>query len=209
MKYIGKIFVGGVLALFCLLPNFAGADNSADRADDLLAKLAASFRAKKSYEVQFAITSGGYTSSGRYAVSGEEYYLTLGDAEVYGRGALRYEVDNRRKEVTINSVDTKSRNILNNPAHAFDFLSDEYSAYLVWERDGTASIRLTPTVKNASMRNTITVTLSTRTLRPTTLEYDYDGEKVYVAVKSIEPLNTPLKAYDKSAYSSYEMIDFR
>ena len=55
-----------------------------------------------------------------YAVEGEGYYLVLGDAEVYCDGAVRYEVDNRRREVTIDVVDTDSRNILNNPASCFN-----------------------------------------------------------------------------------------
>lgn len=195
------------LVFLLALPNFGAA--AAGRADEILEKLAAGFRAMGPYEVDFQVTAGEYRADGRYAVEGERYYLTLGDAEVFCDGATRCEIDNRRREITVDEVDASSRNILNNPAHAFDFLGTAYSAALAWERDGQAAVTLTPTDRQTAASGTVTVTVSTATMRPLSLAYDYDGERVTVAILRIEPLDGPLETFDKGAYAGYEFIDFR
>ena len=97
------------------------------RATEILERLAAGFRAMDGYGVKFGVVSGDYEARGSYVVEGDSYYLVLGDAEVFADGAVRREVDNRRREVTVTEVDTASRNILNNPVRAFDFLGSEYT----------------------------------------------------------------------------------
>ena len=94
------------------------------------------------YGVKFGVVSGDYEARGSYVVEGDSYYLVLGDAEVFADGAVRREVDNRRREVTVTEVDTASRNILNNPVRAFDFLGSEYTPSLVSEADGRAVVRI-------------------------------------------------------------------
>lgn len=182
---------------------------TADRAAGILAGVRDGFRALGAYGVSFEVRSDEYVTRGRYAVEGEGYYLVLGDAEVYCDGAVRYEVDNRRREVTIDVVDTDSRNILNNPVHAFDFLGSEYAASLVGEQEGHAVVRLTPAPGNTSSAGNIVLTVDTAAMRPVSLRYDYDGEQVQVSVLGIKPLETPLKAFAKDNYAGYEFIDFR
>jgi len=120
------------------------------RATEILERLAAGFRAMDGYGVKFGVVSGDYEARGSYVVEGDSYYLVLGDAEVFADGAVRREVDNRRREVTVTEVDTASRNILNNPVRAFDFLGSEYTPSLVSEADGRAVVRLTPAAGNDS-----------------------------------------------------------
>ena len=189
----------------------AAANNvpAAGRADAILAGVSDGFRALGAYGVSFEVRSDEYVTRGRYAVEGENYYLVLGDAEVYCDGAVRYEVDNRRREVTIDVVDTGSRNILNNPVHAFDFLGSEYAASLAGEQEGRAVVRLTPAPGNTSSAGNIVLTVDTAAMRPVSLRYDYDGEQVQVSVLGIKPLETPLKAFAKDNYAGYEFIDFR
>ena len=182
---------------------------AADRAAGILAGVSDGFRTLGAYGVSFEVRSDEYVTRGRYAVEGEGYYLVLGDAEVYCDGAVRYEVDNRRREVTIDVVDTDSRNILNNPVHAFDFLGSEYAASLVGEQEGHAVVRLTPAPGNTSSAGNIVLTVDTAAMRPVSLRYDYDGEQVQVSVLGIKPLETPLKAFAKDNYAGYEFIDFR
>lgn len=182
---------------------------AADRAAGILAGVRDGFRALGAYGVSFEVRSDEYVTRGRYAVEGEGYYLVLGDAEVYCDGAVRYEVDNRRREVTIDVVDTDSRNILNNPVHAFDFLGSEYAASLAGEQEGHAVVRLTPAPGNTSSAGNIVLTVDTAAMRPVSLRYDYDGEQVQVSVLGIKPLETPLKAFAKDNYAGYEFIDFR
>ena len=151
---------------------------TADRAAGILAGVSDGFRTLGAYGVSFEVRSDEYVTRGRYAVEGEGYYLVLGDAEVYCDGAVRYEVDNRRREVTIDVVDTDSRNILNNPVHAFDFLGSEYAASLVGEQEGHAVVRLTPAPGNTSSAGNIVLTVDTAAMRPVSLRYDYDGEQL-------------------------------
>ena len=180
-----------------------------NRAGEILEGLAAGFRAMKGYEVTFEVEAGEYRTGGRYAVEGQGYFLTLGDAEVFCDGTVRYEVDNARREVTIVGVDTASRNILNNPVKAFDFLDSEYDPELLTETAGRAVVRLTPTAGNSSPAGVITVTVSTATMRPEVLDYDYDGERVQVGILGIAPLAGHVRLFDKNAYAGYEFIDFR
>ena len=183
---------------------------SADgRAAEILEKLAAGFRALGAYGVTFEVSSDEYTTRGRYAVEGEHSYLAVGEAEVYCDGKIRYEIDNRRREVTIDDVDTSSRNLLSNPAHAFDFIGTQYAPSLVSDAGGRAVVRLTPTSANASPAGEILVTVDTAAMRPESLRYDYDGEQVGIAVLGVAPLDTPLKAFSKGDYKGYEFIDFR
>ena len=183
---------------------------SADgRAAEILEKLAAGFRALGAYGVTFEVSSDEYTTRGRYAVEGENYYIAVGEAEVYCDGRIRYEIDNRRREVTIDDVDTSSRNLLSNPAHAFDFIGTQYAPSLVSDANGWAVVRLTPTSADASPAGEILVTVDTAAMRPESLRYDYDGEQVGIAVLGVAPLDTPLKAFSKGDYKGYEFIDFR
>ena len=70
------------------------------RATEILERLAAGFREMDGYGVKFGVVSGDYEARGSYVVEGDSYYLVLGDAEVFADGAVRREVDNRRREVT-------------------------------------------------------------------------------------------------------------
>ena len=183
---------------------------SADgRAAEILEKLAAGFRALGAYGVAFEVSSDEYTTRGRYAVEGENYYIAVGEAEVYCDGKIRYEIDNRRREVTIDDVDTSSRNLLSNPAHAFDFIGTQYAPSLVSDAEGRAVVRLTPTSADASPAGEILVTVDTAAMRPLSLSYDYDGEQVQVGILGIAPLAGHVRLFDRKNYADYEFIDFR
>ena len=80
--------------------------------------------------------------------------------------------------MTIDDVDTSSRNLLSNPAHAFDFIGTQYAPSLVSDAEGRAVVRLTPTSADASPAGEILVTVDTAAMRPVSLRYDYDGEQV-------------------------------
>ena len=180
-----------------------------NRAGEILERLAAEFRAMKGYEVDFALEAGEYRARGRYAVEGMGYELTLGDVEVYCDGTVRYEVDKERREVTIVGVDTTSRNLLNNPVRAFDFLGDDYRSELLSEAGGKASVRLTPVAGSGASVGTVTVTVSTATMRPEALDYDYEEERIHVDVLRVAPLPSSLQPFDRSRFEGYEFIDFR
>lgn len=178
------IFHCFIAVLFC---GILQGNAAQPRATEILERLAAGFRAMDGYGVKFGVVSGDYEARGSYVVEGDSYYLVLGDAEVFADGAVRREVDNRRREVTVTEVDTASRNILNNPVRAFDFLGSEYTPSLVSEADGRAVVRLTPAAGNDSPAGDVTLTVDTATMRPRSLSYDYDGEQVLVNVLEVAP----------------------
>lgn len=182
---------------------------SSARAAEIVGQLADAFRAMPSYGVEFEVLVGDNATRGRYAVEGRSYYLTLAEIEVYADATVRYEVENRRREISVNPVDTASRNILSNPVGAFDFLDSNYTAELLWERDDLASVRLTPSPGSDASAGAVTVTLELDPLRPLALAYDYDGELITMRIRSVEPLSVPLKRFGRADYPGYELIDFR
>ncbi|WP_302374208.1 LolA family protein [Alistipes timonensis] len=183
--------------------------SAAGRATEILEKLAAGFRAMPGYSVDFEVVAGDYDNRGSYVLEGRNYYLALADAEVFADSVIRYEIDNRRREVTVTEVDAASRNILNNPVRAFDFLGSEYVPTLVSEAGGCAVVRLTPAAGNDSPAGNVTVTVDTATMRPLSLSYDYDGEQVQISVLGVAPLSGHVRVFDRQAYAGYEFIDFR
>ena len=110
------IFHCFIAVLFC---GILQGNAAQPRATEILERLAAGFRAMDGYGVKFGVVSGDYEARGSYVVEGDSYYLVLGDAEVFADGAVRREVDNRRREVTVTEGDTASRNILNGPGLRF------------------------------------------------------------------------------------------
>ena len=62
---------------------------------------------------------------------------------------------------------------------------------------------------NSSPAGVITVTVSTATMRPEVLDYDYDGERVRITIGGVSPLGGPLRAFDRKRCEGYEFIDFR
>lgn len=183
--------------------------SAAGRATEILEKLAAGFRAMHGYSVDFEVSASDYKSRGSYVVEGRCYYLALADAEIFADSVVRYEIDNRNREVTVTEVDAASRNLLDNPFRAFDFLGSEYVPALVSEAGGHAVVRLTPAVGNGSPAGSVTVTVDTAVMRPLSLSYDYDGEQVQVGILGIAPLTGHVRLFDKNAYAGYEFIDFR
>ena len=193
------IFHCFIAVLFC---GILQGNAAQPRATEILERLAAGFRAMDGYGVKFGVVSGDYEARGSYVVEGDSYYLVLGDAEVFADGAVR-------REVTVTEVDTASRNILNNPVRAFDFLGSEYTPSLVSEADDRAVVRLTPAAGNDSPAGDVTLTVDTATMRPRSLSYDYDGEQVLVNVLEVAPLAGHVRRFDPKNYEGYEFIDFR
>lgn len=202
------LMIRRILTIGCLFAACVPQVSAADRAEELLAALAARFRAMESYEVEFVVTADEHRVTGRYAVAGERYYITVGDAEVYADADLRREIDNRRREITLAAVEAQSRNILTNPARAFDLLGDEYRASLLREGDGTAVVRLEPRAGKSAPTGAVTVTLDAATRQPRSIAYDYDGAVLTVEVVRIAPGVVP-PVFDEGRYAGYETIDFR
>ena len=204
-----KKFIAFIFTLLCAANVCAQSDEGAKA---LIGRLSEKIRAMENYEVEFNVKSGDQTIKGYYAVSGEKYYISIGDAEVYCDGGARYEVNPQNKEVTVDAVDTKSHNILTNPTRAFDFIDGEFTFATVGTADGATTIKLTSTAENAAL-GTIFVTIDNATVQPRSLTYDVDGDQIVVEIASLDEMvgmvDISMFTFDKGNYRGYEIVDFR
>lgn len=181
-------------------------------AKTLIIRLSEQVRSMENYEVSFAVKSGDQTIKGYYAVSGEKYYISIGDAEVFCDGGARYEVNPQNKEVTVDAVDNKSHNILTNPTRAFDFIDGEFAFTTVSTADGVATVKLTSTAENVAL-GVIYVAIDTASAQPRSLTYDVDGSQIVIEIESLDEMvgmvDISMFTFDKNNYRGYEIVDFR
>jgi outer membrane lipoprotein-sorting protein len=203
-----KKVIAFIFTLLCVA-NALAQDNDAKA---LIGRLSEQMRSMENYEVSFAVKSGDQKIKGYYAVSGEKYYISIGDAEVFCDGGARYEVNAQNKEVTVDAVDTKSHNILTNPTRAFDFIDGEFNFTTVGTENGITTVKLTSTAENAAL-GVIFVALDTATAQPRSLTYDVDGAQIIIEIASIDELtgmvDISMFTFDKNNYRGYEIVDFR
>lgn len=203
-----KKVIAFIFTLLCVANAWAQ-DNDAKA---LIGRLSEQIRSMENYEVSFTVNSGDQKIKGYYAVSGEKYYISIGDAEVFCDGGARYEVNPKNKEVTVDAVDTKSHNILTNPTRAFDFIDGEFAFEMVGVNNGVATVKLTSTAENAAL-GVIFVALDATTAQPRSLTYDVDGAQIAIEVASIDELtgmvDISMFTFDKNNYRGYEIVDFR
>ncbi len=159
------------------------------------------------YQVKFNVLAGDLIYVGEYGVEGDSYYIQMDNVEVYSDGKLRYEVDNKRKEVSIDMVDLQSRNILDNPTRCFDFAESEYMVELQSDRGEELTLYLQPIAED--MDGEIFLTIDKKSGRPKKIIYRLYDDEVEVAIDSIAASKSPIKRYNKNHYKGYDIIDFR
>lgn len=180
----------------------------ADGGSSLLAGMSGKLRAMGEYEVEFSVKAGAaFKIDGSYVVSGREYYLTLGDAEVFCDGTTRYEVNHSLEEITVDNINMSERNILNNPVGGLEFLDEEFASAVVSQSGSETVVRLTP--RNGADGSVIDVTVSRTSQLPTRLVYRLNGDAITVDLNSIKAVSSSLRRFDPKAYGNYEIIDFR
>ena len=85
-----------LLGVVCmLLPTAVQAQS---RAEEVVAALSAQMRALEGYEIGFEVAMGEYRGTGSYFVSGDNYYLVMGDNEVFADGSTRFEISNSQPQ---------------------------------------------------------------------------------------------------------------
>ena len=172
-----------------------------------LQRVARYVEALGAYDAKFKVEAGDYTTEGSYAVSGDNYYITLDEAEVYSDGKVRYEVDHNREEINVDNVDLTSRNVLDNPTRCFDFVDSGYESDMFEQNGSQQTIHLRST--DAAIEGDIYLTIDAASARPQKLEYKLYDDIIVVDVISLEKRKAKIKSFDKSQYKDYEMIDFR
>lgn len=172
-----------------------------------LQRVARYVEALGAYDAKFKVEAGDYTTEGSYAVSGDNYYITLDGAEVYSDGKVRYEVDHNREEVNVDNVDLTSRNVLDNPTRCFDFVDSGYESDMFEQNGSQQTIHLRST--DAAIEGDIYLTIDAASACPQRLEYKLYDDIIVVDVISLEKRKTKINSFDKSKYKDYEIIDFR
>jgi len=195
-----------ILILFAVLAA-AGSCRAGGDARTILRRTADYVKSLGDYGVSFVLTSGDYASSGRYAVSGDVYYIAVDSAEVYSDGRTRYEVNHSRKEVSVDDMDTESRNILDNPTRCFDFAGTDYRSE-VTSRDGD-EVTLRLRAVDPGIEGDIYLTVSESTGRPSAVVYSLYDDRVTVRITDIYGSAVAVKRFDRSSFRGYEIIDFR
>lgn len=191
-------------ALALLICVSAAADEQSKTA---LQRVAHYVEALGAYDAKFKVAAGDYTTEGSYAVSGDNYYITLDAAEVYSDGKVRYEVDHNREEVNVDNVDLTSRNVLDNPTRCFDFVDSGYESDMFEQNGSQQTIHLRST--DAAIEGDIYLTIDAASACPQRLEYKLYDDIIVVDVISLEKRKTKINSFDKSKYKDYEIIDFR
>lgn len=209
LSYISLCFLS--LALFPLRTYADG------RSDAILRSLSEKVASLGSYRVGFHVEVEDEDADGEYVVSGNKFYIKVGDMEVICDGKARYEVNNEDEEVLIDKVRPDDRNIITNPTKGFEFADDIFTHGYKGEMtvDGKACdvVELRPRDPESSTPVTM-LYVDKKTGLPVKLEYAAEGidGDVEITIKSMAP-DTKIPAsrfvFNKKDYPGYELIDFR
>lgn len=146
---------------------------------------------------------------GLFMVDGQDYYITIGIMEVYGDGSRRYEVNNERKEVTIDSVDLGSVDLLTNPTHAFDFVDEEFRSELVSYSATAGVLRLVPRDSALGISEIeVAMRRDGERVVPTRVTYDYGGDSISIELTAVAWSERGLPRWDKNEYRVYDIVSF-
>ncbi len=173
----------------------------------VLQRVAKYVKALGNYKAEFEVVADSYKAKGEYAVSGDCYYISVDNVEVYSDGKLRYEVENSRQEVSIDNMNLESNNILDNPTRCFDFVGSDYVAEFQ-SRDGAdVTIYLRP--NNEDIEGEIYLTVEEKSGRPKKIVYILYDDKVEVNISHLTSQKDAAPKFDSRKYKDYEVIDFR
>lgn len=193
------------LLVCCLL---AAPVSGADGGASWLERLRTAVGSFGEYEVRFELTTADdYAAAGSCRVAGDRYLISMPQGRVYCDGRARYEVNDASREVVIDAVDTSSRNLLDNPVRAFDFVGEQYDVRTVAEQADRITLRLTPRDERAL--TTIELTLDKRSSLPVSVVYGAEDLLIRVKIVSFARSATAFPSFRRADFAGYEFIDFR
>ena len=196
-----KVLLATFFALFC------ASAVAAEPSLAILQRISAFVKSLGGYEAEFNVVAEGYHAQGRYEVAGDAYHIMVGDVEVYSDGKIRHEVDNVRKEVSVDNMNLESNNILDNPTRCFDFVGADYLSELQSRSDGEVTIYLRHT--NDEIEGDIYLTVDEKSGQPKKIVYMLYDDKIEVQIIRLSPRKDSIPKFDSRKYKGYEMIDFR
>ena len=188
-----------ILTLFIIIGTFSAS------AESLLEKFERSLAALGSYRVDFTVTLGDATTEGSYAVSGNDFYITLYGAEYYVADGVKYEVNSSRREVIVDSAESLGSDLLSNPAQGFSILACDYEQTNI-TIDARAAVKLT--ARNGDSGRIVAVADKSGNL-PQMIVYAYDDTRMTIVLDSISTLADGIPRFDRTKYADFELIDMR
>lgn len=159
------------------------------------------------YRVKFEIKAEGYTATGEYVVSGNDFYVVSDAVEVYVANGVKHQVNRESREIVIDTADSLGSDIISNPAQGFSSLTDNFQVAEVVE-NGRHSVCLT-SKSGAAVSETITIDVDKRGELPARIIYAGDGGSIIIEVKSVERYSAGLPQFDVTKYAGYESVDMR
>lgn len=181
---------------------------AADNGASWLNRLQRAVRSLGDYEVRFDLSAtDGYATTGSCRVSGESYVISMPQARVHCDGKARYEVNDRTREVVVDTIDTESRNLLDNPVRAFDFVGEQYDVRIMAEQPERITLRLTPRSKGTM--SVIELTLDKGSALPISVTYGAEDMQIALKIASFGKSATPFPDFRRADFADYEWIDFR
>lgn len=198
-----------MMRLFFLMVCLAVAPvRAADDGASWLNRLQRAVRSLGDYEVRFDLsTTDGYAVQGAYRVADDKYCITMPAVRVFCDGKARYEVNDDKREVVVDAVDTESRNLLDNPVRAFDFVGEQYDVRIVSEQPERITLRLTP--RSTGALSVIELTLDKNSALPVSVIYGAEDMRIALKIASFGKSATPFPDFRKADFAGYEWIDFR
>ena len=161
------------------------------------------------YALFMRVNAYGEEIKGYFMVEEDSYYIQLGAMEVYSNGKLRYEINNERKEVTEDRIDLSSVDLLTNPTRAFEFVEDEFTATIDEDIHNGVILKLVPKKDIGITAIYVSVVYDGKgNIIPMAIKYDYEGDEVAIALIMADAEGSVLPRWDKSAYSSYDIVSF-
>ena len=188
-----------IFTLFILVGCFSAS------AESLLGCFERSLAALGDYRVAFTVTMGDMVTEGNYAVSGNDFYITLYGAEYYVADGVKYEINSERKEIVVDTAQSLGGDLLSNPAQAFSILARDFEQNEV-TIDSRRAVRLSE--RNGGAGDILVVADKNGTL-PQMIVYIYGEERMTIVLDSIESLAAGIPRFDRSKYADLEVIDMR
>lgn len=198
-----------LLMLMILLAPIAGAAKTATEVLDAAAKR---FQSVKSLTATYDMISGGQTSTGVLAISGEKFHLSSNDMSSWYDGTTQWTYSAASNEVNITSP-TPEELAQVNPFVIISSLRKAYNSRLVSSSSTTNTVELTPIKKRGAAISKAVIDFSASTSFPTVIKLTTDGgETMTIRVKSIKTgTNYPASTFvfNKKQYPKAALIDLR
>ena len=188
-----------VLTLFIILGSFSASATS------LLETIERSFAALGDYRVTFTVTMDNMVTEGSYAVSGNDFYITLYGAEYYVADGVKYEVNAERKEIVVDSAESLGGDLLSNPAQGFTTLARDFNQTDI-TIDTRKAVRLS--AREGGVGDILVVADKDGKL-PQMIVYIYDNARMTIVLDSIKTLAEGIPRFDRANYPDFELIDMR